>query len=157
MAAVLEKQSSADAATGLVAIAAGAPVVTLDGVMPIEFLEPGDRIVTRSGVRALVSLQTQMYSGEAMVVVGGSLGHCLPGENTFLTPDTRVVVRDWRAQSLFGMDAALVAIDALEDGEFVRRVQVIDLPMFTLVLEQDDVVYAGGMELSVTQSVPAYA
>jgi Hint domain len=157
MPAVLEHTSRVDVAQDLGGIAVGAPVVTLDGVMPVEYLEPGDRVVTRSGVRTLCDVLCLPYSGEALMVIGGSLGHCLPGENTYILPDTRIVVRDWRARALFGMETALVPAETLEDGEFVRRVQVVDLPMFTLVFEKDEIVYAGGMELAATIAEAAVA
>ncbi|MGB3146199.1 MAG: Hint domain-containing protein [Paracoccaceae bacterium] len=34
-------------------IAAGTVLATTDGYLPVEFLEPGDRVVTRSGVQTL--------------------------------------------------------------------------------------------------------
>lgn len=34
-------------------LATGTVVFTLDGALPVEFLEPGDRIVTRAGARVL--------------------------------------------------------------------------------------------------------
>ncbi|WP_417247718.1 Hint domain-containing protein [Celeribacter sp.] len=39
-------------------IAAGTLIVTADGVLPVEYLEPGDRVVTRSGMRALLDVDT---------------------------------------------------------------------------------------------------
>ena len=35
---------------------AGTQVRTLDGLIPVEFLEPGDRIVTRDGARQLMAI-----------------------------------------------------------------------------------------------------
>ena len=35
---------------------AGTMVRTLDGLIPVEFLTPGDRIVTRAGARRLTSV-----------------------------------------------------------------------------------------------------
>lgn len=137
--------------TGAVAqsgIVTGSAVLTLSGELPVEFLEPGDRIVTRGGAARLKSLVATRYSGPAYVVQGGSLGHMLAGEDSVLTPGTRVLVRDWRAAALFGQDVALVAVESLSDGEYVREIMVTDMPMFTLVFDTEHVVYAAGLEIA---------
>ena len=36
----------------------GTVVMTADGALPVEYLEPGDRIVTRSGMRVLTGIDT---------------------------------------------------------------------------------------------------
>ncbi|MGC9369864.1 MAG: hypothetical protein ACP5DX_10035 [Paracoccaceae bacterium] len=36
----------------------GAIVLTMDGVLPVEYLGPGDRIVTRRGMRVLRRIET---------------------------------------------------------------------------------------------------
>ncbi|WP_095589892.1 hypothetical protein [Actibacterium ureilyticum] len=42
--------------TGTLAI--GTMVMTLDGALPVEYLTPGDRIVTRAGLRILRQIDT---------------------------------------------------------------------------------------------------
>ena len=149
--------SDAETDTDVTGLVAGAEVLTIEGLMPVEFLEPGDRIVTRGGVRRLAELQRGSYSGRACVVMGGSLGHMLPGRDTMLTPRTRVLVRDWRAQVMFNCEIALVAVEALVDELFVKEVTVRDMPLFTLVFEAPQVIYAGGMELSAGDPVSVAA
>ncbi len=36
----------------------GTIIHTLDGALPIEFLSPGDRVITRAGARVLRSVET---------------------------------------------------------------------------------------------------
>jgi|GEM_PF-3373944 hypothetical protein len=36
----------------------GTEVITADGILPVEYLEPGDRVVTRSGMRTLLGIDT---------------------------------------------------------------------------------------------------
>lgn len=36
----------------------GTKVMTADGILPVEFLEPGDRVITRSGMRTLLGIDT---------------------------------------------------------------------------------------------------
>lgn len=138
-------------------IATGSAVLTLGGVLPVEYLQPGDRIVTRGGASRLKALVATRYSGPAFVVQGGSLGHMLPGEDSILTPGTRILVRDWRARLIFGRDTALVAVDALADDEYVREIVANDLPVFTLVFDTEQVVYAAGLELAAHADAHAAA
>ncbi|WP_394707347.1 hypothetical protein [uncultured Celeribacter sp.] len=36
----------------------GTSVMTADGMLPVEFLEPGDRVITRAGMRTLLGVDT---------------------------------------------------------------------------------------------------
>ncbi len=41
------------------AIATGTIIYTLDGALPVEYLAPGDRIITRAGMRVLRGISRQ--------------------------------------------------------------------------------------------------
>lgn len=53
----------ADAAPDL---ALGTIVLTMDGALPVEFLSPGDRIVTRAGARVLRDIRHDATTGFAL-------------------------------------------------------------------------------------------
>ncbi len=36
----------------------GTIIMTMDGALPVEYLEPGDRIITRAGARVLKAIDT---------------------------------------------------------------------------------------------------
>ncbi|WP_460273319.1 hypothetical protein [Celeribacter sp. ULVN23_4] len=36
----------------------GTKVMTADGALPVEYLEPGDRVITRAGMRTLLDIDT---------------------------------------------------------------------------------------------------
>ncbi|MBW6417735.1 Hint domain-containing protein [Celeribacter sp. PS-C1] len=36
----------------------GTKVMTADGILPVEYLEPGDRVITRAGMRRLLGIDT---------------------------------------------------------------------------------------------------
>lgn len=38
----------------------GTPVMTAEGALPVEYLFPGDRIVTRAGMRQLISVEVSV-------------------------------------------------------------------------------------------------
>ncbi len=135
----------AGAATGL---PLGTTVMTLDGALPVEHLTQGDRIVTRAGARILRAVTATLQTDAAMVAVGaGALGHDRPGRPLLLPADQPVLVRDWRARALWGVDAALVPVARLADGEHVRRVQVAQVRLFALSFDDDAVIYADGVEV----------
>ena len=128
-------------------VAIGSRIVTLDGVLPIEFLAPGDRIITRTGVKALRKITAQKISGEMIRVNLGALGKESSEQAPLLQPGTMVHIRDWRAQALCGKPQALVPADRLIDGEFITRERVGRKTVFTLEFDSAEVIYADGVEL----------
>lgn len=138
-------------------VAAGARILTLDGALPVEFLEPGDRIITRSGARVLRSISVRVAAAEAVIKVqAGSLGFDRPEGTILIGADQTVLVRDWRAKALFGQAQATVPISALTDGAFIAPHQVTGLRLYTLCFDAPEVVYADGIELATTPA-PAMA
>lgn len=132
-------------------ITAGTNVLTLDGELPVQFLAPGDRVITRAGARKLIDIEVSLLRGVEMVRISASaLGHDKPEADLFVAPTQPVFVRDWRAQALFGRDSALVEAQRLTDGEYIRRETVAEVRLFTLRFAAEEVVYAGGLELACT-------
>jgi hypothetical protein len=128
---------------------AGTQVRTLDGVLPVEFLAPGDRIVTRSGSARLVSVSTSRRAIMSLIrITASSLGYDRPESDLFLAPGQRVMIRDWRARVLYGADFAAIPASRLADGEFVLAVTRTDARLFTLRFECEEVIYAEGLELA---------
>ena len=87
-------------------VAQGARIYTLDGVLPVEFLGPGDRIVTRSGARVLRDLRYADYVGPLVRVAPGALGHDRPGAPLLMHPQARLLLRDWRCEVIYGTKEA---------------------------------------------------
>lgn len=143
----------------LTGMAAGTRVRTLDGVLPVEYLQPGDRIVTRSGARRLVAVSVRQLRALAVVRVKAStLGHDRPEADLLLGPGQPVVVRDWRARILYGADVAAVPSARLADGEFVLHETKAKLRLYTLRFAEDEVIWAEGVELAcpaVTAALPS--
>jgi hypothetical protein len=121
--------------------------LTADGALPVEFLSPGDRIITRAGLRVLRCLTVHPGGGPLMRICASSLGHDRPARDMLLPAETSVLVRDWRARALFGRDHALVPVAQLSDDEFIHPTRARDLPVFTLTFDQPQVVYADGAEI----------
>lgn len=136
---------SAEAPVGIVA---GTSVLTLEGEMPVEFLSPGDRVITRdSGMAVLHDVRVRRVTVKAVAVAAGSLGHTRPDEDITLPAAQKVLVRDWRAEALFGAKQALVPVARLADGQYVRELGEQELTLCELVFDSAHVIYAGGLEL----------
>ncbi len=129
-------------------IAAGTVILTLDGALPVEFLSPGDRIITREGMRVVREVNVHRYSGPAIRVSAGALGHDRPEQDLVLPEETMILIRDWRAQALFGKTQATVPISRIADGEFIAPTTVLSMRLYDLRFDTPQVVYAEGLELS---------
>ena len=129
-------------------LACGTKVMTLEGEMPVEFLLPGDRVLTRSGARVLRDVTvTVLQDVEVVLISAETLGVDRPVDDMIVLPRQMVMVRDWRAPALCGGKAGMVAAERLTDGEYIRAARLPDLRLFTLGFDAAEVVYAGGLEL----------
>lgn len=139
-------QDRVSLATGILA---GTPVLTLDGEIPVQFLAPGDRIVTRAGARRLVHVTVEVTERADVVCVSASaLGHDRPADDVILAPGQPILVRDWRAKALYGTAEAVVPAARLADGDYIRPETVQEARFFTLHFAAEAVIYAGGLELA---------
>lgn len=121
----------------------------MDGELPVEFLSPGDRIITRdSGVAELVSIHTVRTRCEMISVMGGSLGHNKPDDDAVVPADQGVFLRDWRAEALRGTPRAVVPARELTDGEFIRSLGHRSATLYILEFDAPHILYVDGMELA---------
>lgn len=137
---------------------AGTMVRTLDGVLPVDYLIPGDRIVTRAGARRLTSMSVVHRKQIDLVRLRAStMGHDRPDQDLLLAPGQPVVIRDWRAQALYGVAVAAIPAARLVDGEFVSLEVHRNVRLYTLRFDDDEVVYAEGLELACPAFLPELA
>lgn len=130
-------------------LAPGTTVLTMDGAIPVEFLNPGDRIVTRRGMRKLkVIMRHNLPEGTPRVVVSAAALGGKPATDVILMPGQRILVRDWRAQALWGKDIAAPQAARLVDGEFIRTETKGRQIMLSLYFGAPEILYADGLELA---------
>lgn len=130
-------------------LCAGTIVLTMKGEMPVEALQFGDRIITRdTGMATLRALKTTPAVTKLVTIKAGTLGNTRPDKDMSVAPDTLILIRDWRAQALFGKAQAAVPASRLIDGEYVVT-QASDAPatLYTLDFGADHVIYADGVEI----------
>lgn len=132
-------------------IVLGTPVLTLDGELPVEFIMPGDRVITRNGMRKVVQVEvTRVENARVVAISRDSMGVGRPTEEMFVSPNQPILIRDWRAKALYGKAEAMIPAARLCDGEFIRADILPEARFVTLRFEGPEVVYAGGMELACT-------
>ncbi|GAB5446792.1 Hint domain-containing protein [Gymnodinialimonas sp.] len=130
-------------------LAPGTTVLTMDGAIPVEFLNPGDRIITRRGVRKLKAVMRHtLPEGTPRVVVSADALGGKPANEITLMPGQRVLIRDWRAQALWGKDIAAPQAARLVDGDFIRTETSGPQIMLSLYLGAPEILYADGLELA---------
>ena len=140
----------------LMAMIAGTPVLTLEGELPVEFLQPGDRILTRGGARRLVQVAVSVVRNARVVKIShGTLGVDCPTEDLTVSAAQQIMVRDWRAKAMFGQPQAMIAASRLADGDYIRTATLPEARFFTLTFQNDAVIYAGGLELGCLGMVTA--
>ncbi len=140
------------------ACVAGSNVLTLDGSLPAEYLSPGDRVITRdSGMAVLADVRSHRRIVPTVAILSGTFGNTRPDRDAVLHANQEVLIRDWRAQALFGTHSALVPARRLVDGEFVRDLGEVELLLVELVFDTPHILYADGLELASCQPATAGA
>jgi hypothetical protein len=135
------------------ALASGTVVLTLDGALPVDFLAPGDRIVTRDGARRLAAI-SRLCLAHAVAIDPGVFGAARPEAPLVLGPGTLLRVGDWRATALFRQPTVNLPARRFVDGRHVRLVAG-PVASFRLTFAEDQVIYAGGLEIALPALVAA--
>ncbi len=127
------------ASTCLSGLGRGTEIWTTDGILPIEFLEPGDRIVTFDlGAVPVSRISSYRVPASRIVqVLPEALVPRRPGTRLALSSRQPLMLRDWRARAMFGKRMAFVEAGRLVDGEFIRRAPDAE-PTLLFQLEFDD-------------------
>lgn len=145
--AVVEARQIATPTTAM-GLAFGSTVLTAQGERTVETLAPGDRIITRDGIRRLTAAITDELTGTVVRVSASALGHDRPDADLCLAPGQLLLLRDWRAQALYGTPSALVPVSRLTDGEYISIEATETLQVVTLCFDAPCVIYAHGLEIA---------
>ncbi|MFO6462886.1 Hint domain-containing protein [Jannaschia sp. KMU-145] len=142
------------------ALPPGSRVLTAAGDCRVETLRPGDRIVTRD--RGMVELRNiirnDVPTGTAMVAIpAGAMGRNRPERDLHLPLDQPVVIRDWRAKTIYNAREARIAATRLVDGAIIRRVRTPAMTTYSLVLDAPSALYVDGIEIvsGARDAIPA--
>jgi len=124
-------------------------VLTLKGETRAADLKAGDKVITRDCGTAVVRRVTRQQTVcDAVLVKAGSLGHRRPPSDAILPATACLLVRDWRAQALFGRPQAVVQASRLCDGEFISPLPDHQMDTVTLEFDRPHILYIAGLELA---------
>lgn len=127
---------------------AGTTVLTLSGAMPVEFVAPGDRMITRAGARTVMAVDIAVVKDARVIRVReGVLGKDRPEADTMVAPKQPVLIRDWRAKAMVGLDQAVMTAERLVDGTYISAELLHEARIVTLRFAEPQVIFAAGLEL----------
>ena len=130
--------------TGLVA---GTLVVTADGELPVEYLTPGDRVVTRAhGMVPLKSVTAVTCNAHMIRLAPGALG---PAQQrpAMMTASQPILLRGALAMRLCGTAQGVTPVGFLVNEESIRDLGPRELRLIQLSFERPEVIYADGVEV----------
>ncbi len=139
-------------------LAEGTQILTAKGLVAVDDIQAGDRLVTRDRGMQRVAFVTQrlMPSGEVMRIKPSALGGSADDPDVITATSQRVLLRDWRAKAMYGRSLALVQARKLADGELIKRVPARSLRLYSLHFDREMVMYAGGIEVGSATPVTAF-
>ena len=153
---LVEASAPASALVQQTGLTAGTMVLTLAGALPVEHLVAGDRLITRDGARTLKAIHTRTEATAQMICISASaIGVEQPEDDMLVTPDSQILIRDWRAKALKGCDQAVMAASNLVDGEYIRHETTLAQRIFSLEFDSAVVIYASGVELAISPTAAA--
>lgn len=145
----MEKGHSPSVSTPMTGLLRDTVVLTRSGEVLVQDIRAGHLIITRgAGLVRVQDVACHRVLMQAISIAAGSLGDTRPDTDIILPADQQILIRDWRAQALFGLDQALVSASSLVDGEFIRDLGQQNVNLYSVKLERPQVIYAGGLEVA---------
>lgn len=125
----------------------GTLITTPEGPVPVERLRPGDLVETLDhGPQPLRWVGARTVEGMGRFapirIAAGALGN---RRALCLSPQHRVLLRDWRAELWFGSSAVFVAARHLVNGGSVRAAPVSRVTYLHLAFDRHEAVFAEGL------------
>jgi Hint domain-containing protein/VWA domain-containing protein len=136
----------------------GTQILTPDGPVAIETLEAGDRVITRDhGVRPIRWIgATSLSPGyiaarpalRPVLIRQGALGENVPQQDLRLSRQHRILVRDWRAEVMFGVEGGVLvpAFSLCNDSTVIEERPTEEVTYIHMAFDNHEVVYADGVE-----------
>lgn len=130
-------------------LSASSTIMTLDGEKWVAEVKPGDRIITRDcGMTLVRSVRIRRVLTETVRIRATSLGHTRPDRDAILPAGQLILIRDWRARALYGLDQVLVPAARLVDGEFVTLGGSQVMILRDLEFDRPHILYVDGLEIA---------
>ena len=136
----------------------GTRILTPNGQVAIEDLEIGDRVITRDhGIQCICWIgATKLSAGyvaampslRPILIRKGALGENQPEQDMRLSRQHRVLVRDWRAEVMFGVEGGVLvpAFSLCNDKTVIEEKPTEDVVYIHMAFDDHEVIYADGIE-----------
>ncbi len=124
----------------------GTKIMTVSGEVAVEDLKIGDLVNTMdNGVQPIrwIGRRTVQGTGNLAPVVfkAGSMGN---NRDLRVSPQHRMLVNDWRAETLFGEFEVLSAAKHFVNGDTVYVEQMAEVEYFHILFDSHEIVFAEG-------------
>lgn len=132
----------------------GTLVATDKGLVAIENLQPGDRVLTRdSGYRAIMWIGSRKFDADELslyaelqpvVIEKGALGADTPSRTTRVSPHHRMLLSGEAARAIGGESEILVAAKELTFRPGIRQGGQPTVTYFHIMFDDHEVIHADG-------------
>lgn len=135
---------------GFACYVTGTKIATIDGLVEIDQLETGDRVLTRDhGFQPIIWVgRSEIIDVRAVCPVrikAGALGQGMPSDDLLVSPQHRMVVRSPIIQRMIGMEEAFVAAIKLLPLEGVSLAKDMILTRYYHIMcERHEIIFANG-------------
>ena len=121
-------------------------IETDQGLVAVEHLSSGMLIRTLdNGFKPVCAVLSRVVSGldqfAPIVIRKGALGNV---RELTVSPAHRMLINDWRAELMFGLDEALASAKSLCNGDTIYRQSLEEVEYFHIILDQHEIIFAEG-------------
>tara|TARA_R110002124_G_scaffold223789_6_gene389103 strand:+ start:1645 stop:2106 length:462 start_codon:yes stop_codon:yes gene_type:complete len=135
---------------------AGTRLLCSDGMIPVEFIGIGERVISRdAGMVRVTEINRTVVETNFIKLKPHALDEASPVAELLLPHDQMVLVRNWRAREIFAAERALVAAKSLVDDIFVEMTGKRKEVLFQISFSSPHILYAEGAEVGSADSVRA--
>lgn len=140
-------------------LGASAMVATAEGALPVEWLRPGDRVLTRdNGFQPLLCLARVEYGAPTpppFLLPADALGPHLPERPLLLAPWQRVLLAAPELQFWFGESEMFARADALVEAfQIARQAAPAMQRLFALICAVQEVIQVDRLWLETAEATP---
>jgi hypothetical protein len=115
----------------------GTEVSTAEGILPVEWLTAGDRVITRSGMTRLIRTESRLHQGTLVRVAPGAFGLARPARPLLLPTHQRIYL---------GAGHSL-PVSSLVRGPHFELQDVADIRLTQLIFARPEIVTSSGVQL----------
>jgi len=134
--------------------AAGTRILCGKGPTPVEFVEIGDRVLTRdAGIARVTGVSRKTVRARFVAFYPYSMGENGPLSEMLLPGDQMMLIRNWRAREVFGTGCALVEARTLVDDMFIKMTEPREEVLFQISFASPHILYLEGVEVGSADAV----